>query len=66
MVIDYHPRNKQPQEHQEDGIVMMTMMTRKDQGKEEGTRDPQGKERDQKQMRRRKKPLGINYNSPEH
>ena len=66
VVIDHHPHNKQLQEHQEEGIVMMTMMRRKDQGKEDGTRDPQGKERDQKRMRRRKMPLGMNYDSPEH
>ena len=66
MVNDHHPRNRQPQEHPEVGIVIMTMMMRTDQRKEDGTRDPQGKERDQKRMRRRKKPLGMNYGSPEH
>ena len=65
VVIDHHPHNRQPEEHQEVGIVMMTMMTRKDRGKEDGTRDTQGKERDRKRMRRRNKPLGMNYGSPE-
>ena len=66
VVIDHHPRNRQPQEHPEVGIVMMTMMTKKDWRKEDGTRDLQGKERDRKRMGRRKKPLRMNYGSPEH
>ena len=59
VVIDHHPRNRQLQERQAEGIVMMTMMMRKDRRKEDGTRDPQGKERDRKKIRRRKRPLGM-------
>ena len=66
VVIDHHPHNRQPQEHPEVGIVMMLVMMRKDWKKEDGTRDPQGKERDRKCMRRRKRPLGMSYDSPEH
>ena len=66
VIIDHHPRNRQPQKHPEVGIVMMTMMMRKDRRKVDRRRDPQGKERDLKRMRRRKKPLGMNYGSPEH
>ena len=39
VVIDHHPHRREHQEPQEDEIV--TMME-KGQGKEDGTRDPQG------------------------
>ena len=63
VVIDHHPRNRQPQEHPEVGIVIMMTMRMKDRKNEEGTRDLQEKERDRKKIRRRRRPLGMNYNS---
>ena len=51
VVIDHHPRNREHQEPQEEEIV--TMM-RKNQGKEDGMRDPQGEvgNREEKRMKK--------------
>ena len=64
LAIDHHPGNRQPQEHPGAGIVMMMA---KNQRKEDGRRDLQGKVQDQRRMRRgRRRPLGTNYGSLEH
>ena len=51
VVIDHHPRNREHQAPPEEEIV--TMM-KKGQGKEDGTRDPQGEvgKREEKKMKK--------------
>ena len=51
VVIDHHPRNREHQEPQEGAIVTTK---EKDQGKEDGTRDPQGEVGNQEERRMKK------------
>ena len=54
VVNDLHPRNREPHEPREEEIV-----TRKEkgQGKEDGTRDPQGEVGNQEEKRMKKMPM---------
>ena len=49
-VIDHHPRNRGHQEPREEEIVTMK---EKGQGKEEGTRDPQGEVGNREEKKRK-------------
>ena len=63
VVINHHTCNREPQEYPEAEMVTMRMKVRR---KEDGMRDPQGEVKDRKRMRRRRKrPLRMNYGSPE-
>ena len=66
VAINHHPCNRQPQEHPEVGIAMMTMRTKGGE-KVDGTRDPQGRIKHGRTMSMgKRRPLGTRYGSSGH